>query len=51
MEHQKTSGYKLFSSAYVAFSRLDQTLRQYRIKLEIHNREIAGKFPISLEIK
>ena len=51
MEHQKTSGYKLFSSAHVAFSRLDQTLRQYRIKLEIHNREISGKFPISLEIK
>ena len=51
MEHLKTSGYKLFSSARVAFSRLDQTLIQYRIKLEIHNRKISGKFPISLAIK
>ena len=51
MEHLKTSGYKLFSSAHVAFSRLDQTLIQYRIKLEIHNRKISGKFPISLAIK
>lgn len=51
MEHQRTPGYKLFSSVHVAFSRLDKTLIQYRTKLEIHNRKISGKFPISLEIK